>query len=52
MQTDMRSSDEYQLHHSLFFHHQESDTSEQLNSRKYENTVEMQVINSRCNDFN
>jgi len=52
MQTDTRSSDEYQSHHFLLFHHQESDASEQLNSRRHENTVKMQVINSRCNNFN
>jgi len=51
MQTDMRSSDEYQLHHFSLFCHQESDASEQFNSRRRENTVEMQAINSRCNDF-
>ncbi len=44
MQTDMHSSDEYQLHHFSLSYHQESDTSEQLNSRKCKNTVKMQVI--------
>ncbi len=39
MQTDTCSFDEYQLHHLLFFCHQESDASEQFNSRKCENTV-------------
>jgi len=51
MQTDMHSSDENQSHHLSLSHHQESDASEQLNSRKHENTVEMQVISSRCNNF-
>ncbi len=40
MWTDTRSSDECQSHHFSLSHHQESDTSEQLNSRKHENTVE------------
>ena len=52
MQTDMRSSDECQSHHFLLFHHQESDASEQLNSRRRENTAKMQAISSRCDDFN
>jgi len=52
MQTDMHSSDESQLHHLLLSHHQESDASEQLNLRRRENTVEMQVISFRCDDFN
>ncbi len=52
MQIDMRSSDECQLHHLSLFYHQESDASEQLNSRRCENTVKTQAINFRCNDFN
>jgi len=51
MQIDMHSSDEYQLHHFSLSHHQESDASEQLNSRRCENTVKTQVISSRCDDF-
>ena len=51
MQTDTCSSDECQLHHLSLFCHQESDAFEQLNSRRCENTVKMQVISSRCNDF-
>jgi len=41
MQTDTRSSDECQLHHFSLSHHQESDASEQLNSRRRKNTAEM-----------
>ncbi len=41
MQTDMHSSDEYQLHHLSLFCHQESDASEQFNSRRRKNTVKM-----------
>ncbi len=52
MQIDTCSSDEYQLHHFSLFYHQESDASEQFNSRRCKNTVEMQVINSCCDDFN
>jgi len=52
MQTDMHSFDECQLHYLLLFHHQESDASEQLNSRRRENTVETWAISSRCDDFN
>ncbi len=51
MQTDMHSSDECQLHHFSLSHHQESDTSEQLNSRRRENTVKTWAISSRCDDF-
>ncbi len=51
MQTDMHSSDEHQLHNFSLSHHQESDASKQFNSRRRKNTVETQVINSRCNDF-
>jgi len=52
MQTDTRSSDEYQLHHFSLFHHQESNASEQLNLKRCKNTVKMQVISFRCDDFN
>ncbi len=51
MQTDTHSSDECQLHHFSLSCHQESDASEQLNSRRRENTVKMQVISSCYNDF-
>ena len=51
MWTDTRSSDECQLHHLSLFCHQESNASEQLNSRRCKNTVEMQAISSCCNDF-
>ena len=51
MQTDTCSSDECQSHHFLLSHHQESDASEQLNSRRRENTVETRAINSCCDDF-
>ncbi len=51
MQTDTHSSDKCQLHYLSFFYYQESDASKQLNSRRRENTVKMQAINSRCNDF-
>ncbi len=52
MQTDMHSSDECQLHYFLLFHHQESNASKQLNSRRCKNTVKMQVISFCCDDFN
>ncbi len=52
MQTDIHLSDECQLHHLSLFYHQESDASEQLNSRRRENTAEMQAISFRCNEFN
>ncbi len=52
MWTDIHSSDECQLHHFSLFYHQESDVSEQLNLRRRENTVKMQDISFRCNDFN
>ncbi len=52
MQTDTRSSSEHQSHHFSLSHHQESDASEQLNLKRCKNTVKMQVISFRCDDFN
>jgi len=52
MQIDTCLFNEYQLHHFLLFHHQKSDTSEQFNLRRGKNTIEMQIINFCCNDFN
>ncbi len=51
MRTDTRPPDECQSHHSSLFRHQESDASEQLNSRRRENTVETRTISSRCDEF-